>query len=389
MPPPELSAVLERYAAGQSRPATFLERGVTLPFTTPLLLGGRIRPAERGAAELVLANPAGTDGVYVLPWAGILDFCTPSLHDRALWARVSELSLLVPRKVRDAAQQVAREGYAGRAAARAAERSCEEARHHRTVVQYGLLLELVRQGELVVEGAASLARRPPPETDTPANVQARAEAVLDRLRRDGRISALAALDSIEELAEAFEVCGLRRGVGTGRLPTLAAAMTTMAAELAEAAAGDASPTERLCQRLLSQSAELVLRCGRLALADAHGLTEDIWTLLQRWRTAPESVQAAIGRAEWIFDGWEVIAGIWRGAAPEERGAAAVEMARLVPMIPAEVKDWLGFDAPGDMEAFRSGLRRWRHTVRAHEDWMTGRITDAASRTEQLRAMLCT
>ena len=36
-----------------------------LPFTTPGLLGGRIRPAERGTAELVLANPAGVEGVVL------------------------------------------------------------------------------------------------------------------------------------------------------------------------------------------------------------------------------------------------------------------------------------------------------------------------------------
>ena len=44
------------------RPARLSERGVSLPFTTPFLLGGRMRAAERGGAELVLAAPLAGGG---------------------------------------------------------------------------------------------------------------------------------------------------------------------------------------------------------------------------------------------------------------------------------------------------------------------------------------
>jgi hypothetical protein len=382
---PDLATQLERYATGLSRPATFLERGITLPFTTPALLGGRVRPAQRRSAELVLANPSGSEGVYILPWAGVLDFCSPTLHDRAVWARVSDLPHLVPRQVREAARAVAAEGYAGREAARAAAAARAGARQDRTLAHYGLLLELVRQGEAEAGGAPARRHRPPPEADTPAGLQARAREVLERLRTDGRIAPAAALDAIEEMAEVFEACGVRRGIAQGRLPALADAIAAMAVELVDGTAA-AAATERLCCRLLSQSAELVLRCGRLALNEAHGLLDDIWALLQRWRMAPDSVQQATARAEWIFDGWDMILGLWRGAAPGERGAAVLAMANLVPMIPAEVENWFGFDATSDMEAYRSGLRRWRRTVQVHEDWATGRIVDGTFRTEQLRAL---
>ena len=100
MAAPETLPWLARYDAGKYQPTTFLERGVVLPFTTPALLGGRIRPGERKSAELVLANPAGAEGVYILPWSGMPDVCTPTLHDRALWGRVAQLAILTPRTVR-------------------------------------------------------------------------------------------------------------------------------------------------------------------------------------------------------------------------------------------------------------------------------------------------
>ena len=55
-------------------PATFLERGVAVPFTTPMLAGTRARPSERGGTELLVPNPSGGTGVYILPWGSLRDF---------------------------------------------------------------------------------------------------------------------------------------------------------------------------------------------------------------------------------------------------------------------------------------------------------------------------
>jgi hypothetical protein len=65
-------------------PATFLERGVAVPFTTPQLNGARARPGERRPLELIIPNPSGGRGVYILPLEGIHDFCTLTINDRRL-----------------------------------------------------------------------------------------------------------------------------------------------------------------------------------------------------------------------------------------------------------------------------------------------------------------
>ncbi len=60
------------------------------------------------------------------------------------------------------------------------------------------------------------------------------------------------------------------------------------------------------------------------------------------------------------------------------------MAALVPVIPAEVRGWVGFDAAGDMDGHRDGLRRWRRSVQLNQDWASGRHLDMTARNETLR-----
>src|SRR5215472_10209040 len=94
-------------------PATFRERGVAVPFTTPLLTGARVRRAEQGGTELLMLNPAGAPGVYILPSTGLGTLCRPSVHDTRLNQRISTLPTITPASVRDAAREVAASGLAG------------------------------------------------------------------------------------------------------------------------------------------------------------------------------------------------------------------------------------------------------------------------------------
>jgi hypothetical protein len=379
MPVSESLSRIARFETGHYRPATFLERGVTLPLTTPYLLGGRIRPGERHCAELVLANPGGLEGVYILPWTALPDICTPTLHDRALWDRVSPIPHFTPRSVRDAARAVAAEGHAGRAAARAAISAMPAGRQATATMLYHLLLELVRQGELPGTSAV------PPNREAPAMLEARARAVLHRFCGDGSLTPAAAFEALDQLAGAFELFGLRRNPTGAPLPTLAATIIAVVEELgawSEQLAG----AERACGRLLAQSAALTLQCYRQAAGPLEAHLDDLWLLLRRWRQAPEPILTQLAQPEWLLDGWDLICALWRQAEPARRGVAVLDMAALVPVIPAEVCEWTAFDATGAMNAHRAGLRRWRRTVNANQDWMTGRQMELVARNEVLRAL---
>lgn len=372
---PDLDTLLQRYATGRYRPATFLDRGVALPLTTPTLLGARIRPAERRGLELVLPNPAGAEGVYVLPWSALHDFCAPSLHDRMLWDRVSALPLLSPGAVREAARRVAAEGFAGRAAAKSAKAASMARREGMARTQYGLLLLLIRQGEPPGFGA------PPPERDNPVNIQQRVRAVLRRRAED--VNPERALEIIEEVAIALAGVGLRPE-DNATLARVVRDLRAMTLSIGSWAA-TRPPEDRPSAQLIVAATELTLRCAERAITELRGLTAEMWTLLQRWDGDADRIRAQATRPDWLLDGWDMLAGLWNAAPPEARLATLAEMALLVPVIPAEARDWLGFDAEGDMERHRGGLRTWRRTVLARQDWVTGRLAALPQeRTETLR-----
>ena len=372
----DLELLLQRYATGRYRPATFLERGVALPLTTPNLLGARIRPAERRGLELVLPNPAGVEGVYILPWGALCDFCAPSLHDRVLWERVSALPLLSPGAVREVARRVAAEGYAGRAAARAATSAAEARQEGAARMEYELLLLLIRQGE--PPGNAL----PPPERDHPSNIRLRVRAALKR--RADQVDPVRALGVVEEVAAVLATVGLHAD-SPAPLARLVRELRDLAASIT--AWSDAQPPEdQPSAQLIVAATELTLGCAERALADVRGLTGDVWDLLRRWDSEADRIRAIAARPEWILDGWDLLAGLWTAAPPEGRLQALADMALLVPVIPAEARDWLGFDAEGAMERHRSGLRTWRRTVLARQDWITGRMITSLERGEALREL---
>lgn len=383
-PPDTTDRSLSRFATGaQWRPARFSERGVLLPFTTPFLLGGRMRPADRGAAELVLAHPADAEGVYVLPWSAMPSFCAPTLHDRALWERAAAaLPGLSPAAARRASRAVAAAGHAGRHAARAAAAADAARGETVTALHYGLLLELLRRIEPATEATAA----PLTARDGPAGVEGRVRSALERLRQEGGPSPAAAMAALGEIASALEGCGLRAdggGGGRARLPRLAGGLAEMAAEM-EAAAAELPPDDakRAGLRLLAESAGVALRCGRAALGAAHALLDDPWALLRRWPDEGRDILSRLHRPEWALDGWDAIRALWRG------GGALRDMALLVPAMPTEADGWAGFDVSGRTEALREGLRLWRRAAAPPTDasLAAGRIADGTARNEGLRVL---
>ena len=118
--PPSLDA----FAAASGKPVRCAERGVAAPFTTPLLFAARLRLGSGQEIEVLVPNPAGREGWFVLPWSAAREALQPSLADHALIDAlkplVTESAELQPAQMRQAALQAAGTGLAGRAARRAA-----------------------------------------------------------------------------------------------------------------------------------------------------------------------------------------------------------------------------------------------------------------------------
>lgn len=102
------------------QPRTFLDWGVAVSSTTPTLRQARVRPARGGRIDVVMPNPAGGKGVYVMDLGAVGEVVSLSLHDRLLTERLLELPVVTPEEIRRTVRELAIEGAAGRAAMRAA-----------------------------------------------------------------------------------------------------------------------------------------------------------------------------------------------------------------------------------------------------------------------------
>ena len=109
---------LDKFEAALRQPASWAERGVHMPFTSPVLFGARLRGRGSLPPEVVLAHPGGQRSFLVMPWPAAVDACRPSLADRALM-RALEGQAPGPGAVRLAAAAVAGTGLLGRGALRA------------------------------------------------------------------------------------------------------------------------------------------------------------------------------------------------------------------------------------------------------------------------------
>jgi hypothetical protein len=354
-------------------PATFVERGVAVPFTTPLLMNARGRPGERGGFDLIVPNPSGGRGVYILSWSGVCHICRPTLHDVRLAARLATLPAVSPSEIRRAARAVLAEGLAGREAQSAAAAADVADRHDRLVSNF-LLLTLVDQVEPDPDAGLPAAR-----TDAEGFAR-RARRAVARIAPKVATSADAVAATIEDMAGAFSGIGLPGQTPLPRIPRLLAALRALQEESAAwSRRSKAARTKEAA--LVAAAAQLTLMCATHALSAAHGFTTDMVDLLRQWSLAPRAVAARLARPEWLLDGWEPICALWTSAVTDwQRIEVLTEIAAMIPVLPREAAAWM------DVEIDTESIIRFRKTVLLNQDWRTGEMFDLIARNEHLRAL---
>jgi len=330
--------------ADSYQPTSFAERGVDAPFTAPLLAGSRLRQADRPGLELVVPNPSGGRGVYILPWTSARSLCNPTLHDLRLYEELRRVPLLTPTAVRTAARIVAREGLAGEEAQQAA----------------------------IAAAAAD------------ADTRLRAAAKLWIGLRSASLSGLSPHEvarQLDALGALFVPIGLPPDADKARLPQLQVALDALRSETDQWARINGGDDLGAVAGMISSGAAAAIAAAEPLVQDARALAGDVPTLLQQWMRTPDDVKARLTRPEWVLDGWDRIVMLWREARwPAGQRAALLEMAQLVPELPEEAADWLGRPP-----AALAGLRGCR-VISLKEGWRTGSASfSLIARNERLRA----
>lgn len=321
--------------------ATFGERGVSVPFTTPALAGARVRRDARHGLALLVPNPSGGRGIYVLPWSGVRDMCQPTLHDGMLHDAIaaSKSEPVAPSVVRAAARRVAADGAAGRPAHAAAVKAIQSESESRQATNRYLLYALAAQ----------------------TTVQASA----------AEVAALAGV--VDEI-------GIGPNAAQAGVPVRLAQLTRLREELVAWSNMGADETGYVA--MACGMADLTLRCAQQVLAAARNRVADVEGLLTDWRTRPDDVTAVFGRPAWVLDGWSLPCLLW-GAASDvaARRAALIEIGQMLAVLPKEAGHWIG--ASIEAEANQAS----RPMVGLNQDWRSGlNALDLVARNEQFRAL---
>ncbi|MCX7371252.1 MAG: hypothetical protein NTW56_02230 [Alphaproteobacteria bacterium] len=365
---------LDGFVRGNYQPTTFLDRGVSLPFTTPLLVGARMRLAERDGVELIIPNPSGGRGFYIVPWIAMPDICSPTLHDRRLWGLLAEEPVATPEAVRIATRRVMSEGYAGRAAAAAATAADGNRAADRTRANFLMLLRLIERTESPEESVV------PPLRDAPQKLEWRAKRSL------ARAVPLLGLESDDIATCMEEVAGALQDVGIAGDPKPARArrqiteIETLVREVSAWAADTPAAQDSAVAAVIVEAARLTLDCCARVMADLDSKFGDILILLRQWVRDPAPLRQLLARPDWLLDGWSMICGMWRDAPEEARLSISRDIAMLVPVLPREAETWSGISAEWDRPVL---LRR---KVRTLEDWRTGRIVGITEVRERALAL---
>ena len=344
--------LIEKY-----RPGTFLERGVAVPFTTPMLIGARARPGEREDIELIVPNPSGGRGVYMFSWSALSQFCQPTLHDLALTDRVASIRPITPSAIRRAAESVAAEGLAGHAVATLATKALERDQQAGLLTNFRLLIGLMQQIEAPAPGQLPL------ERENPLQLQTRARRAIGLFAPKIGMDGDQVANALEELAQAYTRLGVGGPNEQAHLPRLLVELRRFRREMSIWAAAHDGPTHEMSLQIAAQ-ADSTVELAQPMIAAAHTRAANVVQLLREHLIAPDKLAAELARPDWLLDGWEMVCLRWRATAPDEREAVIEELAAMLPPIPEEAAEW-GLDLNVDLD------RNWLRKVRSGHDWRSG------------------
>lgn len=360
--------------ADNFQPLTFRERGLAVLFTTPLLGGARVRPSRKPKVlEVIVPNPSGGRGTYVVEWDDVRELCAPTLHDMrlgtALEARYGLDDALTPAEVRRISRGVLREGFAGRLAATAAEAA--------TAASAELVANTHR--ELLVRLAAAAGG-----SGGGGGVRASAHKSLVAIGLSIGRSIDDVAVALERLAHLVADLGLAPATPTGFVSRALGELADLVLAVRRAEAGQVESASALpagSAKFVIANAELALALASRAARAARTRLDDLPRAVADWAVRPAALLEAAARPEWLLDGWPRICLLSRTMSGEaDRASILAEMASLVPPMPPQADDWLGLP-PGTATRANAPRQGPRGAVPAGPC-----MPDLVARNEQLLAM---
>lgn len=315
---------------GGTLPETFQERGMSVPFTTKVLMYARLRVKPGEGLEALLPGLSGARGTYVIPWNSLHEVVSMSLHDRTLYKLVSELSYHGPDQIREAILEVQKSGYDGPDSADLAAQANQLSYETALMTNFTLVTEAVRQ----VGGGKEIT--PTDLIDEQNMRQAR-----DDLRSYAKTLGLDVqgfMDILTEWSEIISAIGSPGGEYKGYLMSCIMGMARLSAELQDWAGEEPPENMILVQQINDASA----MAGRIAFEEIQNLQKQATSMsvvLADWAKSKEVLRFSVSRIASILDGWSRIITLWdkvKDGMRYQQREMVTEVVQHLPLLPMEI-----------------------------------------------------
>ncbi len=359
----------------QGRPSTFAERGVCVPFTTPILAQARIGMDRYEQLECLLPGFSGGKGTYVFSWKTVPEVIKITLHDRALHKEILEVGANSPDTIRTCALTIAARGFAGLAAAHQAKQALALDQQYVVLTNYVFVLELLKlvgvsTPDLLKTGLGT------------EEARQTAKNALNQVAENFRIAPDVLYGRVEELSLQLAPVGLPQAPRPGRLRSLVDRLRTFEKSVLDWGAVETTEASGLAS-FIADCAQQTVGLAETKLSRLDKLLKKTRDVVVGNNKVSAEVDSTVTALSWLLDGWEYICQLWedsRDQSEDMQRIAICEVFRIAPVIPSEE---LAANETFDMEDMKRVQRRW---VRGNQDWRTGGMDyDAVRRIEQLKA----
>jgi len=356
-------------------PATFEERGVVAPFTTPTLACSRVRADRDESLEILIPGMSGSSGIYVIAWPSVSEVFRLSVHDRVLHESIAEAKATTPRAMRRCANQTAMTGLAGPDSVECSKAALEQEENERLLTNFYLI------NSVVDRLSASQAKLTVAELSSPEGKR-KVRQILDDIARKIGASSEQIYGSLERWSDMIAPLGLPVMPHECRLRRLLKRLEAFRMNVDEWGRRSNADPDGM-SFLAADVVKLTLDIGYPAIEEVDAYAADLAGTLSAWRTAEGEIRSRVDRLSWLLDGWEHVLTIWDSVLESpiwEQVSALEEILRLLPLVPKKELEKQAGDAWGGLE---NTLRKF---VKPMQSWQSGNFDiDLLLRVEQRRA----
>ncbi|MCR9257305.1 MAG: hypothetical protein NXI16_14560 [Alphaproteobacteria bacterium] len=358
-------------------PRSFVERGVSIPFTTPVLAQSRIRKrSAEEEAELLITGLSGAKGIYVIGWRSIREiFTRMTTHDQRLFIKLARRKNIAPEPIRRTSLKIAESGLAGPQAAAAAKQTLMEMENEKLLCNFHLVSNVLKRHSDDKKGVT---------LQEISSAKGR-QRVKDRLSNIGARFGLSADEfyaNLEQWSDAIAPVGLPDVPMKSRYRRTRDMMQAFSTDIRAWSQQDRSDSGPMA-KLVANVADATLDAIDMEFEVTDKMAQDLEATMSHWKTNLVALQLSVERVSWLLDGWDQLIHMWtdHDKLPRHKQQdLAAEVCRVLPIIPEE-------------EIKKTQRAKWRDmtgdlksTVRALEDWMSGELdVEMVLRMEKMKA----